>query len=53
MNYYNKNVTFKDVNREDALNITEYLINNNLSYKYIEFVKYWFELININNINTN
>ena len=53
MNYYNKNGTFKDVNREDALNITEYLINNNLSYKYIEFVKYWFELININNINTN
>ena len=44
--YYFKKGYFN--NREDALNITNYLIKNNLSIKYIEFVKYWFELININ-----
>ena len=48
MNYYNKNGIFENVNRNDALNITNYLINNNLSIKHIEYVKYWFELIDIN-----
>ena len=48
MNYYFKNGTFNNVGRSDALNITEYLINNGLSIKYIEFVKCWFDLININ-----
>ena len=48
MNYYFKNGTFNNVGRSDALNITEYLINNGLRSKYIEFVKCWFDLININ-----
>ena len=45
-NYYCKKGYFD--NREEARKITNYLINNNLSIKYIEFAKYWFELININ-----
>ena len=45
-NYYCKKGYFN--NREEAKKITKYLINNNLSIKFIEFVKYWFELININ-----
>ena len=44
--YYFKKGYF--INREEAIKITNYLINNNLSIKFIEFVKYWFELININ-----
>ena len=44
--YYFKKGYFN--NREDALNITNYLINNNLSIKFIEYVKYWLELIEIN-----
>ena len=44
--YYFKKDYF--INREEAIKITNYLINNNLSIKFIEFVKYWFELININ-----
>ena len=44
--YYLKKGYFKD--REEAKKITKYLINNNLSIKFIDFVKYWFELININ-----
>ena len=48
MNYYNKTGIFENVDRNDALNITNYLINNNLSIKFIEYVKYWFELIDIN-----
>ena len=43
--YYNKG--YFD-NREEAIKITNYLIKNNLSIKFIEFVKYWFELIDIN-----
>ena len=43
--YYNKG--YFD-NREEARKITNYLINNNLSIKFIEYVKYWFELIDIN-----
>ena len=45
-NYYCKKGYFD--NREEARKIKNYLINNNLSIKFIEFVKYWFELININ-----
>ena len=45
-NYYCKKGYFN--NREEAIKITNYLINNNLSIKFIEYVKYWFELININ-----
>ena len=48
MKYYNKNGIFENVDRNDAFNITNYLINNNLSIKFIEYVKYWFELIDIN-----
>ena len=44
--YYFKKGYFN--NREEAIKITNYLINNNLSIKFIEYVKYWFELININ-----
>ena len=44
--YYLKKDYF--IYREEAIKITNYLINNNLSIKYIEFAKYWFELININ-----
>ena len=44
--YYFKKGYFN--NGEDTLNITNYLINNNLSIKFIEYVKYWFELIEIN-----
>ena len=46
--YYCKKGYFENVDRNDALNITNYLINNNLSIKFIEYVKYWFELIDIN-----
>ena len=45
-NYYCKKEYFN--NREEARKITIYLINNNLSIKFIEYVKYWFELIDIN-----
>ena len=45
-NYYCKKGYFN--NREEARKITNYLINNNLSIKFIEYVKYWFELIDIN-----
>ena len=45
-NYYCKKGSFND--REEAKKIPKYLINNNLSIKFIEFVKYWLELININ-----
>ena len=44
MNYYFKNRTSENVNRSDALNITNYLINNNLSIKYIPFVSEYLEL---------
>ena len=47
LEYYIKKDIFNDVNRSDALEITKYLINNNLSIKYIEYVKYWFELVNM------
>ena len=43
--YYFKKGYFN--NREDALNITNYLINNNLSIKYIPFVKEYLELSKI------
>ena len=39
LEYYIKKDIFNDVNRSDALEITKYLINNNLSIKYIPFVK--------------
>ena len=45
-NYYCKKGYFD--NREEARKITNYLINNNLNIKFIEYVKYWFELIDIN-----
>ena len=47
LEYYIKKNIFNDVNRSDAIEITQYLINNNLSIKFIEFVKYWHELINM------
>ena len=47
MNYYFKNGTFENVNRSEALNITKYLINNNLSIKYILFVSEYLELSKI------
>ena len=47
LEYYIKKNIFNDVNRSDALEITKYLINNNLSIKHIEYVKYWFELVNM------
>ena len=43
MNHYFKNGTFENVNRNDTLNITKYLINNNLSIKYIPFVSEYLE----------
>ena len=45
--YYNKGY-FNDIERNQAVEITRYLIKNKLSSKNIEYVKYWFELININ-----
>ena len=36
--YYYNNGTFKNVNRNEAIEITKYLINNNLGIKYIPFV---------------
>ena len=47
LEYYIKKNIFNDVKRSDALEITKYLINNNLSIKHIEYVKYWFELVNM------
>ena len=46
LNYYCKKGYFND--REEAKKITKYLINNNLSIKYIEYVKFRFKLNNIN-----
>ena len=45
--YYYNNGTFKNVNRNEAIEITKYLINNNLSIKYIPFVKEYLELSKI------
>ena len=39
--YYNKGY-FDDIERKKAVEITKYLINNKLSSKNIEYVKYWF-----------
>ena len=45
--YYYNNGTFKNVNRNEAIEITKYLINNNMSIKYIPFVKEYLELSKI------
>ena len=45
--YYYNNGTFKNVDRNEAIEITKYLINNNLSIKYIPFVKEYLELSKI------
>jgi hypothetical protein len=33
--------------KNDALEITNFLINNQLSFKYIDYVKFWLELSEI------
>ena len=45
--YYYNNGTFKNVNRNEAIEITKYLINNNLGIKYIPFVIEYLELSKI------
>ena len=45
--YYYNNGTFKNVDRNEAIEITKYLINNNLSIKYIPFVSQYLELSKI------
>ena len=45
--YYYNNGSFKNVNRNEAIEITKYLINNNLSIKYIPFVIEYLELSKI------
>ena len=47
LEYYIKKDIFNGVHRSNALEITKCLINNNLSIKYIPFVKCWLELVNI------
>ena len=47
LEYYIKKNILNDVNKSDAIEITKYLINNNLTIKHIEYVKYWFELVNM------
>ena len=45
--YYCKKGYFENVDRNEAIEITNYLINNNLSIKYIPFVKEYLELSKI------
>ena len=45
--YYYNNGTFKNINRNEAIEITKYLINNNLGIKYIPFVIEYLELSKI------
>ena len=45
--YYYNNGTFKNFDRNEAIEITKYLINNNLGSKYIPFVIEYLELSKI------
>ena len=47
LNYYYKNGYFNDIERDDAIEITKYLINNKLSIKFIPFVSQYLELSKI------
>ena len=44
LNYYYKNRYFNYVERDEAIEITKYLINNKLSIKFIPFVSQCIEL---------
>ena len=46
--YYFKKGYLNGINKNEAMEITKYLIDNHLSIKYINYVREWFELININ-----
>ena len=47
LNYYYKKGYFNDIERNEAIEITKYLINNKLSIKFILFVKKYLELSRI------
>ena len=47
LNYYYKNGYFNDVERDEAREITKYLINNKLSIKFLPFVSQCIELSKI------
>ena len=47
LNYYYKNGYFIDISRDEAIEITKYLINNKLSIKFIPFVSKYLELSKI------
>ena len=47
LNLYYKNGYFNDIERDDAIEITKYLINNKLSIKFIPFVSQYLELSKI------
>ena len=47
LNYYYKNGYFDNIERDDAIEITKYLINNKLSRKFIPFVSQYLELSKI------
>ena len=47
LNYYYKNGYFNDIERDDAIEITKYLINNKISIKFISFVSQYLELSKI------
>jgi hypothetical protein len=46
--YYINKGYFDGIERNEAIEITKYLINNHLSIKYINYVKEWIEMSNIN-----
>ena len=47
LNYYKKKGLFEDMKRSEAIEVTNYLINNNLTIKYIEYVTFFLELSKI------
>ena len=47
LNYYYKNGYFNDTSRDEAREITKYLINNKLSIKFIPYVSQCLELSKI------
>ena len=47
LNYYYKNGYFNDITRDEAIEITKYLINNKLSIKFIPYVSQCLEFSKI------
>ncbi len=47
LNYYYKNGYFNDISRDEAIEITKYLMNNKLSIKFIPYVSQCLEFSKI------